>query len=179
MLLIRLGKIFVFSGLVLLMLQIIINIFMFKDGTYWNRFYHADRNSIDFIVYGNSHAQCTIDTSVLWDEYGIANFLLAAPSQDIDGTYRTIKESLKTQKPKAILVELYSVVWEHELGNGEDTLYRNAVGMKWSKDYLDYINYIVDSSDLDNKWKYWAYWKVPLLHSRYRELEKKDLKRSI
>lgn len=177
--LLKLARAMVFCCLLTAAIKTSISILMYKDGTYWNRYYKTPDNMIDVMIFGNSHAQCTIDTSVLWDEYGVASFVLASPGQDINNTYYTIKEAVKSQIPQAILVELYSLAWEQNVGSGQNDFYRNAVGMSLSKEYLEYTEYIVNSSGLDESWRNWALWKLPLLHTRYKELKEEDFNDSI
>lgn len=177
--LIKLARIIIFLCFMTAIIRTSIDILMYKDGTYWDCYYKTPDNMVDLIVFGNSHAQCTIDTSVLWEEYGIAGFVLASPGQDINNTYYTIREAVKSQAPKAILVELYSLSWEEELESGRDDFYRNALGMRLSKEYLEYVEYLVDSSGVEEGWGNWALWKLPLIHMRYRELKEEDFNNSL
>lgn len=83
-------KIILFSILVISMLWGILSIFNYKDmggGGGFQRFYQADKNSIDVLFFGSSHAHCTIDHGLLWDQYGMAGYTLSAGSQELDSTY--------------------------------------------------------------------------------------------
>lgn len=49
----------------------------YKDtggGGGWQRFYHMPQKTADVMFFGSSHAHCTVDHGLLWDQYGIASF---------------------------------------------------------------------------------------------------------
>ena len=62
----------------------------YKDtggGGGWQRFYHMPQKTADVMFFGSSHAHCTVDHGLLWDQYGIAGYTLSAGSQRLDSTY--------------------------------------------------------------------------------------------
>ena len=65
---------------------------------------------VDVAVFGTSHAVCTVDNSILWNDYGIASYTLWSGSQKVDGTYFFMKDVFKKNKPKVALVETLDFV---------------------------------------------------------------------
>ena len=59
----------------------------YKDtggGGGWQRFYEMPQKTADVIFFGSSHAHCTVDHGLLWDQHGIAGYTLSAGSQRLD-----------------------------------------------------------------------------------------------
>lgn len=134
-------------------------------------FYENEEDTLDVIFYGNSHCFCTVNNAVLYDEYGIASYNFAAGNQRIGSTYYFMKESLEYQSPKAMAVELYSII-DRDMNEGD--VYRNALALKVGENYYKNVEYI-DSltnglageiTDLVLQW--------PVTHTRYAELEEED-----
>lgn len=174
-------KITVFLLLLICMAVKILKIFNYKStggGGGWQRFYEAKENSIDVIFFGNSHAHCTIDHGLLWEEYGMAGYTLSAGAQTIDSTCYFVKEALRNQKPKVIGVEVMGVLGG-ALSNAESDVYRNSLGMKWSPVFWEYADYLADSMEMDRTEKQRIFLKIPIIHSRYAELVKGDFQDAI
>lgn len=169
-------KIIGFIVIAVVISAIIFPVFNYKDmggGGGFQRFYESPSNSMDVIFFGSSRAHCTIDHGYLWDHYGISGFTLSAGSQKLDSTYYCVQEALRWQKPKAIFVEV-SQVNNGEIENGEIDVYRNYLGMKLSKNSLSFANYLGKQMNMSHEEKEELYTRFPIIHSRYRELEKAD-----
>lgn len=169
-------KIILFSILVISMLGGILSIFNYKDmggGGGFQRFYQADKNSIDVLFFGSSHAHCTIDHGLLWDQYGMAGYTLSAGSQEIDSTYYFVKEALEKQTPKVIVVEVLGATGG-EIYNDETVVYRNTLGMEWSGNFTEYMTYLKENMKMEDTWAKEVFAKIPIIHSRYTELTQAD-----
>ena len=106
-----------FTLIAVLLFGNFIKIFRFKygDGIYpLDIFYEQEENSIDVMFFGSSHIFENVNTGVLWDEHGIAAFNLCGSIQPLWNTYYYIKEALKTQSPKLIVVDVYRALEELE-----------------------------------------------------------------
>jgi hypothetical protein len=78
-----------------------------KDGiSQMQAFYKQPENSVDALFVGSSHIFCHVNTGILWDEYGIAGYDLAAAEQPFWNSYYFIKEGLKTQRPSVIVLDI-------------------------------------------------------------------------
>lgn len=127
---------------------------------------NLDDNTVDMVFVGSSHVYCGIMPAVLWRDYGIASFDLAISGMDKDSAYYAIKHMLKTQSPKYVCVDMYALNYDTHgiLGNE----YRNMLSLPYSKEQyslvLDYCG--EKNSDYLLKW--------PVIHTRYKELQKED-----
>lgn len=69
-------------------------------------FYAEEKNSLDFVFVGSSQMFTSVVPAVLWEEYGITSYDLGANEQPMYLSYYYIKEALKYQNPKAIVLEV-------------------------------------------------------------------------
>ncbi len=174
-------KIVLFLSLTLGMLSGILRIFNYKEtggGGGWQRFYQMDEECADVFFFGSSHAHCTIDHGILWEDYGLAGYTLSAGSQMIDSTCYFIKETLRTKKPKVIVVEMLGITGG-EIVNSDADIYRNVLGMKWSANYGEYMKYLSENMNMGRQQEQEIYFKIPVVHSRYAELTRNDFEDSI
>jgi len=174
-------KIALFSILVCGMLISILKVFNYKStggGGGFQHLYGMDKDTIEVMFFGSSHAHCTIDHGYLWEEYGIAGYTLSAGAQQLDSTYYFIKEALRVHNPKVIAVEMYGVTGG-EINNAETEIYRNTLPMRWSPVFHEYVSYMSENMDMDKTWKQQVYTKIPIIHSRYAEAERSDFKDNV
>ncbi len=174
-------RIALFGTLTVLMLTGVLRVLNYKTtggGGGWQHFYQIDNDSIDIIFFGSSHAHCTIDHGYLWDNYGIAGYTLSAGSQQLDSTCYFVKEALRTHRPQVIAVEMMGTVMG-EFNNTNVDAYRNSLGMKWSGNLVRYVDYLANSMNIDNSRKNEILAKIPVVHSRYKELVKSDFEDDI
>lgn len=178
---INLFKSITFFLILSLLLIKVISVLTYKDtggGGGWQNFYQTGRGSVDVMFFGNSHVHCTVDHGLLWDNYGIAGYTLSAGSQQLDSTYYFVKEGIRVQKPKVVVVEVYGALWE-EISNSEETVYRNTLGMRWSANLWDFVGHMAKSMEKDYIWRLKTFGKLFHVHSRYTELEKKDFEEEL
>lgn len=169
-----------FSGLVIVIGIALLNVFNYKDTGGGGGFQHLyqEKADIDVMFFGSSHAHCTIDHGYLWDKYGIAGYTFSAGSQNLAGTYYFVKEALRVQKPKVIVVEVLGAIG-NEIQNGESDVYRNTLGMRWSAPFFEYLDYLADDMKMDSTWKNQVLCKIPIVHARYAELNQSDFEDNI
>ncbi len=130
-------------------------------------FYEQERDSIDVIFYGSSHTYSDINPAVLWREAGIASFDLAGSLQPLWNTYYYMKESLKYQRPKVMVVELVRAIEQREYIEEARTV-TNTFGMRFSREKYE----AVKVSTPDNLIPYLL--GYPVYHARYTELSGED-----
>lgn len=75
----------------------------------WQSFYALDENSVDLLVVGSSHAYSSFNRQIFEETLGLRTYILASNSQNVTQTYFNVKEALKYQKPKVILLEAFSI----------------------------------------------------------------------
>ena len=132
-------------------------------------YYKQPEASVDALFVGSSHIFCHVNTGVLWDEYGISGFNLAGAEQPFWNSYYYIKEALKTQTPKIIVLEITTPGIRPIDYQPENWLVTNTYGLKWSKDKYDNIK----TSSLDDSFNRLL---IPLntTHGRYVDLTEDD-----
>ena len=130
-------------------------------------FYEQEPGSIDVMFYGSSHTYSDINPAVLWEEEGISSYDLAGSLQPLWNTYYYMKESLKYQTPKVMVVELVRAIESRDYIEEARTV-TNTFGMKFSKDKMEAIRV----STPDNLIPYVL--GYPVYHSRYTELSRAD-----
>lgn len=69
-------------------------------------FYAEEKNSLDFVFVGSSQMFTSVVPAVLWEKYGITSYDFGANEQPLYLSYYYIKEALRYQKPKAIVLEI-------------------------------------------------------------------------
>lgn len=161
-----------------LLLAFIINIcynaLSWKDTTggylsSYTQLYNMEEDTVDVLFVGSSHVYCDIYPCYLWRDYGISSFDMAVSGQDKDSSYYSIIETLKTQKPKVVCVDLYGLLFDEQEVIGNE--YRNMLGMKPSKNSVDLVNQYTKGQRSKRK-DYLL--RFPIIHTRYQELQKYD-----
>lgn len=176
----KLFKMILFCMLTVMSGIIVLNIFNYKNTGGGGGFQHLyqEKADMDVMFFGSSHAHCTIDHGYLWDNYGIAGYTLSAGSQNLAGTYYFVKEALRVQKPRVIAVECWGVTGDRMM-NQESDIYRNTLSMRWSVPFLEYVAYLSEDMEMEDTWKNQILCKIPVVHSRYSELEQSDFEDNI
>ncbi|MBQ3798211.1 MAG: hypothetical protein II842_18375 [Butyrivibrio sp.] len=126
---------------------------------------------IDVIVFGSSHAACTVNNGLLWNEAGIASYTLTAGAQKGDGTAFFVKEAIAKNKPKVALIETYLL---GDVSYEEGSFYRTALTSRFSGRYVDYVTGVVKRNGLGREMLEGMLLRLPMVHSRYKELTKAD-----
>lgn len=151
-----------------------------KNSAGIQKFYEYDKDTVDVMLYGSSHIHCSVNTALMWNDEGIAVCDMSEGGQNLGNTYYYIIESLKTQSPQIIIVDLYKTA---QLNDGVKTgnFYRNILGMKFSNNYVKNLRYSLDLTMYEKKEKTnyfkWLMFRFPIFHSRYKEITKKDFEK--
>ncbi len=160
-----------FLLILIILLNHINKVFVYKNDSGINsftKFYELEDHTVDVLVLGSSHAYQAVNTGVLWQEYGIPAFILAGSGQPLWNTYYFLKESLKSQTPRLIVLEAYMTtkVTDHS----EDYfIISNTYGMKWSKNKIEAIKV----SAPRERWGEFMLGYIQY-HSRYTDLSRAD-----
>lgn len=133
-----------------------------------NGFYNEEVNKFDVIGFGSSHMYCTVNPLTIWKNTGIPTYLLTSQQQPTSATYYYIKEALKTQSPKVVLVETYMFTLP-PIKNDEGVFHDAVDFLKPSKNKIDLINAMVPKSERISYY-------IPFLkyHTRWEELQEQD-----
>lgn len=168
----RLTKLVAFILLLTVLLGGVYKVLSWKDttGGYLSsvsQLYNTEDNLIDVVFLGSSHCYCSIYPAYMWQDAGISAFDMAISGQDKATTYHALIETLKTQSPKIVCVEMYGLLYDKHTIAGN--AYRNMISMKTSKNSIELIKEYVDKEEQAD---YIAKW--PIVHTRYKELDKYD-----
>lgn len=77
-------------------------------------------NSLDVLFVGDSESCDVYSPLQLWGEYGITSYNTGSRAQRISDGYAIVKETLKTQKPKLIVIEANTLFRKNDIYNKED-----------------------------------------------------------
>lgn len=141
----------------------------YDDGIYSvTQFYELEEDTVDVLVLGSSHAYMSFNTGLLWREHGISSYVLTASAQPIWNSYYYLKEAIKTQTPRLIVLEGYRLLEEEDYLDAGYVI-KSTYGLKWSKNRLDAIKASAPQED----------WPGYILgytqyHDRYEELSEED-----
>ena len=125
-----------------------------------NEFYSLEDNTLDYIGVGSSHMYCTLNPLEVWKKSGAAGFVLATQQQPLRASYHYIKEALKTQSPKYIILEGYMICAE---GTDDSAVLYDAIDpLKPSFNKFQMINNLVP---YDQRPDY--YFNILKYHSRW------------
>ena len=171
-----------FLALLALVTVGVFNVLTWKNAEGIRGLYRLPSNRTDVLFVGSSHSYCTVNTAMLWEDYGIAAVDISEAGQVFPIGYHYLREALKTQRPKIVFLELFGIDRGVHIESG--THYRNSLNMKWSKNYAENADYIigdirrkiVDENELSAIRK-GIYLKFPVVHSRYSELTEDDFAR--
>lgn len=134
-------------------------------------FYDVEEDTLDVLCIGSSHAYHSVQPALLWGEHGIASYVMGSPLQTLPCSYYLLKEALKYQSPKLLLLETYCFPRQYKFKS--DSYLRQAIdGMRFGKVKIEALNSLLPEYSLKEKLSYY----IPFLlyHSRWDELENYD-----
>lgn len=138
----------------------------FPRNSFYEFYEKVDDDTLDVLCVGSSHIFCGINPVQLYDDYGIASFDLAAGSQAIWHSYYYIKEALKTQHPKVVVLDAYTLLNKDDMFPSKAR--SNLINMPLSYDKWQALKVAEDEEMWD------TFWIFPVTHTRYNVLRRKD-----
>lgn len=138
-----------------------------------DKYYTLEHNIVDVLFVGSSHCYRNINPAVLYEQDGIASYVLGTASQPIWNSYYFTVEALKTQKPKLIVIDCYKVAVNSEYADSAITI-KALSGMHYSKNRIDAVKASVENP------KEWIEYFIglPMYHNRYQEVTVEDYGRN-
>lgn len=128
-------------------------------------FYEEEENSLDFVFIGSSQLYAHVAPAVLWEEFGITSYDFAANEQPLWISYYYIKEALKYQKPKAIVLEMFTVYGADYEEEGVNHINLDDLPLSLNK-----VRAIWDSVPKELRYSY--YLDIAKYHSTWSSLDK-------
>ena len=138
-------------------------------------FYQMQENSIDVLYFGSSHTASGICPQVVYNNYGIRSYNLGCEQQNILVSYYWLKEALKYQTPKVVVLDTYMLFeYNHvEALNTAESCTRMAMdAMKWSDNKHEAIRAICENDDNQTYNSY--LFKNIRFHTRWTSLSEQD-----
>jgi hypothetical protein len=109
-----------------------------QAGAAWTAYLAQPRNSVDVLFFGSSHVFDGVDPATLWRERGITSFVHGGPTQQLPVMKYYVRESLKTQSPKVIVLEMSTA--SNVRGKVNPAFHQINVGyMPWGRNKLEAI----------------------------------------
>ncbi len=71
----------------------------------YSQFYKMKKNSVDVLFFGSSVCVNNFNPQEIYNDYGIRSYNLGSEQQSIFLSYYWLKEALRSQKPKAVVLE--------------------------------------------------------------------------
>ena len=133
-------------------------------------YYAQDPGTVDVLILGSSHAGMNLDTGVLWEEEGIASYILRGSMQPFWNTYYFLQEALKTQTPDAVVLDVFAATFPFEYSDDARQV-TNTAGMRPSLTKLKAVR----QSAPPARWMDLAL-GFPLYHDRYSEITAEDFR---
>ena len=130
--------------------------------------YDQPQDSVDLLFIGSSRAFVNVSPACLYREYGIASYIDGGSMQPMWNSYYALKEALKTQKPKLVMLEAFATLWDMEYSNATRII-KNTFGMAPSVNKLEAL---ADSAPDGELGSYLL--EFLQFHSRYGELTESD-----
>ena len=84
--------------------------------------YRQPADTVDVLVAGSSLAYSGCNTNVLWEKYGIACYNLCGAEQPFWSTYYQLREALRFQRPKVIVLDAKAAVYTRDYSTRSRTI---------------------------------------------------------
>lgn len=140
-----------------------------------SEFYKLEKNSVDVLFLGSSHAVSSFIPQELYNRYGITSYNLGTEQQSIVISYYWLKEALQTQNPEVVILDTYVLFpyQENEPLNSAEAAIRLAMDfMKWGKVKCEAVR---DICRLDKEQSVLSYYLTNIrYHTRWKSLVPQD-----
>ncbi len=131
----------VFLGGILLINAMLVR--LTEDTADWKEFYGFKDDTIDMVFFGSSNAYCTFVPMIYNESLKIDSYNMSSSSATIEQIYYSMVEVFKTQSPKVVVLELYSIR-EYDISEyNYHAVHKAFDTMNLSKNKIDAIIYNV------------------------------------
>ena len=81
-------------------------------GSLWEQYRQEPENSLDVLFLGSSIVYCDVAPGWIWEESKLRSWVMAGPEQTMAFTYYYLREALKTQSPRLVVLEASSLLFK-------------------------------------------------------------------
>lgn len=142
----------------------------------YHQFYEMEEDSIDVLFLGSSVVVNAFAPQELYNNYGITGFNLGSEEQSILLSYFWLKEALRFQSPKAVVLDTRYLFTQHVADpvNTAEPMIRKCIDpMKWSSVKMEAVR---DICSIDERQSLASYYLTNIrFHERWTELDEYDL----
>lgn len=140
--------------------------------SYTTSFYDQPRNSIDVLFIGSSSYYRGTSPLTIWKNFGFTSYTRASANLPASLMYYYLVESLKTQHPRVVILDVSLIFRDYDVDEFEGALRRAIEPMNLSIEKIQAIKAIVSRSNAQT----FSSFLLPLLryHSRWIELTSQD-----
>jgi hypothetical protein len=130
-------------------------IFFYYDKTVWSTdsrvktYQELPDNSLDVLFLGSSNLMSGVNPVQLWEETGIQSYDYCSRAQTFPFAYEYLKDALKTQTPRCVVLDAYSVLsdnWYNGLANSDFHFGINMDNLSLDSK-MELVNLYVDAED--------------------------------
>lgn len=140
----------------------------FRSGSNIRGWYDMPEDSVDFLILGPSHVVCGVNPNLLYEDYGVSAYCCGTEAQPMMGSYYWLKESIRIQPIKAVVLDMIDLFVEPN-----DVNYRKSFDyMKLSSVKREALrSYKAENPDMSM-----LSYLLPLIqyHDRWKELTMED-----
>ena len=141
----------------------------------YKTFYDMEKDSIDVLFLGSSVVVNAFIPQEIYNEYGIRSYNLGSEQQSIYLSYYWLKEALRFQKPKAVVLDL-KYMWNihpNDVINTVEPLARKCLDpMKWSSVKFEAVHNLCQLNESQSELSF--YLTNLRFHSRWSEIQEYD-----
>lgn len=141
----------------------------------YKQFYNMDKESIDVIFLGSSVVVNAFIPQELYNDYGIRSYNLGSEQQSMFLSYYWLKEALRFQKPKVIVLDarfMWDVHPENAINTNESLTRKCLDPMKWSNVKMEAVH---ELCKLDKSQSELSYYLTNIrYHSRWSNVQEYD-----
>ena len=112
-----------------------------EDANYGLGFRMVDKDTIDVLVLGSSHAQYSFSPVFFYEQTGLYSYVLGSACQPLEVSYEMLKEALKTQQPKVVVLEVFTATPRRDVCEG-DGCYVIAAYQMQGQERINTFNYL-------------------------------------
>ena len=131
-------------------------------------YYQQPKGTVDVLVLGTSAAYSDINTNILWEEYGLAVYDLCGAEMPYWAIYYYLKEALKTQTPKLILLDAKPSIYSQPYSKSARVVH-STYGIRSP---INRVGAIIASTRSDNTFRFIA--GFPVIHENFVNLQAED-----
>ncbi len=146
----------------------------------YEQFYRMDRDSVDVLFLGSSVMVNAVSPQRIYEQYGIRSYNLGSENQSPVISYYWLKEALRFQSPKAVVMDcrfLFPVHTENPLNMIEGLVRKSIDPMKWSSVKAEAVHAVCSIDDGQDELSY--YLTNLRYHERWKSLGRNDFDTSM